>query len=97
MKDLLRRCRIGPAHTRCPAEKISLWMQRNLLILIATAIGLFLWWWLVYAVVGFINWLSTGGEPDKMGPLEHDSPGELAVRIVGGILIFFFMVAKSRR
>lgn len=94
--NLLKRRRIGPAYERCPAERLTDWGHRNLLLVIATAIGAVAWWNGVTLLVMFFNWLATEGSPDKIEPYDADSPLAYGARVVGTIVVFIVMVIRSR-
>ena len=92
---MLKRRRIGPAYERCPAERLGEWLRRNLLVLTASFFGMALWWVAVILIVGFMNWLATGGDPGQIPPYNPDGPEFIAVRIIGGLIVFI-LIAKSR-
>ena len=96
MGKLFKRRTIGPAYERCPAERIGEWGRQNLLILLATGIGMVVWWFAVDALVAFFNFLKTGGDPDKLPPFDADSLYAIAARIIGTIIIMLIMIVKSR-
>ena len=92
---MLKRRRLGLAYERCPAERVGEWLRRNMLVLIASFVGMGLWWVAVILIVSFLNWLATGGDPGEIPPYDPDDPNFIAVRIVGGLVVFV-LIAKSR-
>ncbi len=96
MGKLLKRRSIGPAYERCPAERIGEWSRQNLLIILATGIGIFLWWFAVDAMIWVANFLKTGGDPDEIPPFDPDSMVAIGARIAGAVIILIIMIVKSK-
>lgn len=92
---LLRRRRIGVAYELCPAERIGLWAQRNLLVLVGGAIGVIAWFLLIIGAAGMMNWLNEGAESNRV--FDDGSPTGVAIKLIGGCVIFVLIVTRQAK
>lgn len=91
------RKRPGAAYEQCPAEKTGFWISKNFLkllsSLIASAVFCFIMNWLVD---GFFNFLATDGKEVFEKPFSSHSPTWKGVKLVGSLIIIFFMCKKRK-
>jgi len=91
----LRRRRVGAAYELCPAEKIGQWGLRNLLVLIGGVGGAILWFLLVIFAAGMMNWLNDGSDSNMV--FDDGSPTGVAIKLIGGAVIFILVVSRQAK
>ena len=92
---LFKRRRIGVAYELCPAEKMSMWGQRNLLVLVGGTIGVVAWFLLVIGAAGMMNWLNDGADSNMV--FDDGSPTGVAIKLIGGFVIFILIVTRQAK
>ena len=92
---LFRRRRVGVSYELCPAEKISMWAQRNLLVLVGGSVGIFLWFLLVIFATKMMNWLNEGSDSTEV--FDDGSPTGIAIKLIGGLVVFILVISKQSK
>lgn len=90
----LKRRRVGVSYELCPAERIGLWAQRNLLVLLGGVGCVVGWFVLVILATKMLN--SINSQYDHP-PMDDGSPTGVAIKLIGGLVIFVLVVARQSK
>jgi sterol desaturase/sphingolipid hydroxylase (fatty acid hydroxylase superfamily) len=92
----MRRRTIGPAFERAPAEKLSDWTTRNMLVLLSGMVLVVVSWIVINVTVNHLfNFLATGGNESAELKFDADTPLWVWVKVGVGLLILTILV-KTR-
>jgi len=87
---------VGPAYERAPAEKLSEWTSRNVLVLLSGMALVAVSWFMINVMVNnLFNFLATGGSETAELRFDADSHLWISVKVVVGVLILVILV-KTR-
>lgn len=94
---MFSRRRIGTAYELCPAEKIGLWGQRNLLVLTGGSVGIVIWCIFVIFAAKLLNWLNEGSGGDGQVVFDDNSALGISIKLIGGLVIFILIVTRQSK
>ncbi|OVE77180.1 hypothetical protein BVX99_03400 [bacterium F16] len=72
-----------------------MWAQRNLLVLVGGAIGVVAWFLLVIFATMMMNWLNEGSDSNMV--FDDGSPTGIAVKLIGGLVVFILIVTRQAK
>ena len=94
---MFKRRRIGVAYELYPAERVGMWAQRNILSLVGGSAGLVVWCLLVIFAAKMLNWLNEGSGGDGQVVFDDNGATGVAIKLIGGIVIFIVIVTRQSK